>query len=249
MKTELELAAAVKQPLDVARPAQTVADMLRLVVDKGISSENVAAFKELVQLHREEIKLNAEKEFAAAFVRLQRQLPVIMGGRGVPDKHGNIKYKYANFEDIDAIVRPLCLDNDFSYSFREGGVENGRITTIMTLTHAGGHSREIPYSVRIGAGPPNSTEPQADGAAHTYGQRGAMEKGLALRIVGDREDARMEGGPVMAEQADELERRVALLNQPHDKFLKWLGARTYKDIPASKYEQADEFLSKKEQTK
>lgn len=236
-------------PLDVARPQPTVADMLQMVVERGISADNVSAFKELVQLHREEVKANAEREFAAAFVQLQQELPVIAGTRGIPDKNGTIKFRYANFEDIDAVVRPICLRHGFTYAFRETGIESGRVTVTMTLQHAGGHSREIPYSVRIGSGPPGANESQADGSGHTYAQRGAIESGLALRIVGARDDAKMEGGPITADQAFELERRVGETNSDKAAFLKLAGATSYKDILSSKFDMLDQLLARKEKNK
>lgn len=220
--------------------------MLQLVIKGGITTENVAAFKELVQLHREEVKLTAEKEFAAAFVSLQRNLPTIQGTRPVPARDGTVKYRYANFDDIDEIIRPICLEHGFTYAFRESAVDSGRVTVTMTLQHSGGHSREIPYSVRVGSGPPGATESQADVSGHSYAQRGALESGLSLRIVGDRADAKMEGGPITKEHADELERRVKLTNSNVEAFLKFAGAKTFAEISSGKYDVLDAHLRRKE---
>ena len=239
---ETKLAKREELPLDVVRdqPAGLSIEQAWTAVVKGdMNAERLAVMKDL-------LAMNAQQLFAQSFVELQMELPIIPGGRGVPDKNGNIKFKYANFEDIDAIVRPICLKHGFTYSFREGSVENGRITTIMTLSHRGGHSREVPYGVRIGQGAPGTTEPQADAGAHTYGMRGALEQGLALRIVGERGDARMEGGPVTEEQAFELERRCKETNSNVEMFLKFAGAKSFKEIPASAYARCDEMLRKKE---
>lgn len=234
-------------PLDVARPQPTVADMLAAVIDKGVTQENVAAVGEIVKLYERMEDKKAEKEFAVAFNQLQQELPTITGARGIPDKQGNIKFRYANFDDIDAIVRPICLRNGFSYAFRETGMENGRVTVTMTLQHIGGHSREIPYSVRIGSGPPGANESQADGSGHSYAQRGALESGLSLRIVGGRDDARMEGGPITADKAFELERRVKETNSDETAFLKFAGGvKKFSEIPASRYDDCDAMLARKE---
>lgn len=241
------MATRPEQSLDAARVPPTIASLLQIVVERGISAADVSAFKELVQLHREEVKLNAEKEFAAAFVSLQKDLPTIIGRRQVPDKQGRIKFAYANFDDIDEIVRPICLRHGFSYAFHEGGIADGRVTMIMTLQHAGGHSRPIPFSVRIGQGPPNATESQADMSGHEYAKRGAIESGLSLRIIGSREDARMEGGPITSAQADELERRVALTNSNKERFLAVTGAKSFREIPAGSYTVLDGMLRQKEQ--
>jgi hypothetical protein len=239
------------QPMAVsAAPQNTVADMLKMVVERGISAADVSAFKELVQLHREEVKLNAEKEFAAAFVALQKQLPTIQGHRPVPARDGTVKYRYANFDDIDQVVRPICLEHGFTYAFRESAVDNGRVTVVMTLQHSCGAFREIPYSVRVGSGPPGATESQADVSGHSYAQRGALESGLALRVVGARDDAKMEGNldeKISTEQAEELERRVKMTNSNVPAFLSLAGAKKFAEIPANRYAELDGLLRRKEQ--
>lgn len=249
MHKQTELATTVKEPLDVARPLHSVADMLKAVVDKGITQENVGALEKLCDLYERMEAKNAEKEFATAFVQLQRDIPTIMGGRPIPDKNGNVKFRYANFEDIDSIVRPICLRHGFTYAFKESGIENGRITVTMLLQHSGGHCREIPYSVRVGGGPPGASESQADVSGHSYAQRGALESGLALRIVGAREDAKMEGGPITADQAFELERRVKETNSDVGAFLKYAGATKFSEIAESKFDMLDQLLTKKERAR
>jgi hypothetical protein len=230
----------------ISKPEPTVADMLAAVIERGVTSENVAAVGELVKLYERMEEKKAEKQFAAAFVELQKELPTINGYRPIPDKQGRTKFCYANFEDIDAIVRPYCLQNGFTYSFHESAIEAGRVTVTMTLQHSGGHSRPIPYSVRIGSGPPGASESQADVSGHTYAQRGALEAGLALRIIGRPEDARMEGGLITKEQADELERRVKETNSDRKRFLAYAGAKSYAEIRAAMYPVLDGFLSRKE---
>ena len=241
--TELELAARTDTAL-ATQSELSIASAWQAVVSGTIKQEHVAVMKEL-------LGMDAQRRFNAAFVELQGALPAIQGFRGIPDKQGNIKFVYANFDDIDAIIRPICLRYGFSYSFREEAIKEGRVTMIMDLQHSAGHSRQIPYSVRIGAGPPGSSESQADVSGHTYAKRGCLESGLSLRIIGDREDVRMEGNPhqkVTPEQADELERRVKESNSNVHAFLKFAGSPTGKfvDIPANRYAECDAQLRRKE---
>lgn len=231
-------------------PAQALAPQNELSIQSAFQAVVAGTIKaEHVAVMRELLAMDAERKFNAAFVELQGQLPAIQGYRGVPDKQGNIKFVYANFDDIDAIIRPICLRYGFSYSFREEGIKDGRVTMIMDLQHAAGHSRAIPYSVRIGSGPPCSSESQADVSGHTYAKRGCLESGLSLRIIGDREDARMEGNPhekVSQSQADELERRVMETNSNVPAFLKFAGATKFSEIPANRYAECDAMLRRKE---
>jgi hypothetical protein len=244
--SETALTTREAMPVDVAKPQPSIADMLSAVVQAGVTADNVHVLDKLVAVYERTQDRDAEKAFAKAFIELQRELPTIPGTRGVPDKQGNIKFVYANFDDIDAIVRPICLKHGFSYSFRESAMAEGKVTMVMTLTHEAGHSRETPYTVRIGSGPPGTSESQNDVGGHTYAKRGALESGLSLRVIGEKPDPRNEGTPITAEQADAIEKRVALLNQDHGRFLKWLGVAKYSELTSKKYQQADEFLTKKE---
>jgi enoyl-CoA hydratase/carnithine racemase len=86
--------------------------------------------------------------------------------------------------------------------------------------------------------------------AHTFGKRGALEMGLSLHIVGAREDAKMIGNAqefVTPEQADEIERRVKETNSNVPAFLKFAGADKFSTILASRYDEIDSSLKRKEQ--
>lgn len=239
-KSGLDLEPAKLQP--VAASTLSLESAFRAVVEGELDAPKLAVMKDL-------LAMSAEQKFNAAFVQLKMALPPIQGSRGVPDKQGNIKFVYANYDDIDLVVGPICLEFGFSYSFREGEMKDGRVTMIMTLQHAAGHSREIPFSVRIGQGPPGSTDSQADMSGHTYAKRGCLESGLSLRIIGDRDDARVEGDPtkkVTPEQAFEIERRVKETNSNVAAMLKFAGANSFSEIPARMYGEIDSVLRRKE---
>lgn len=220
----------------------SIEQAFQAVVAGTIKAEHVAVMREL-------LAMDAERKFNAAFVQLKMELPAIRGVRGVPDKHGNIKFVYANFDDIDLIVGPICLRHGFSYSFRESAMAEGRVTMTMTLQHSAGHSREIPFSVRVGTGPPGASDSQADMSGHTYAKRGCLESGLSLRIIGDRDDARMEGNPndkITPEEADALSKRVLATKSSIPAFLKFCGAECFSEITRSRYAEADAQLRRKE---
>jgi len=231
----------------VALPSPTPNQMMQAMIERGVTQENAAAFKELVLLSEHMEDRQAKKDFARAFVALQRDIPRIKATKIIPDKYGNQRSSFAPFEEIDSQARPICLQHGFTYSFSEGPAQPGKITKICTLLHEEtGIEKSNPYSVRIGSGPPGCSEAQADGSAHSYAKRGALCDALNIVVVGIDNDARLEGGNITEKQADELEKRVALLNQDHKKFLKWLGANSYAEIAANKYEMADQFLRQKE---
>lgn len=242
---QLEIVTTQAGEVSTVPPAHeplSIESAFRAVVHGSLDGQKLAVLKEL-------LAMDAVRKFNAAFVTLQSEMPTIIGAREIPDRYGNVKFRYANFEDIDDVVRPICLRNGFTYSFRESAYENGRATTTMTLMHSGGHFIEIPCTVRIGGGPPGTSEAQNDGGAHTYGKRNALEMGLSLRIVGSRDDARIEGNlkeKITEEQADELERRVHETNSNVAAFLKFAGASKFSEIPANRYDDCDQMLRRKE---
>lgn len=244
MKDKLEVV-TTEQDLPVAR-TPNANELMQSMIQTGVTEQNVAAFKELVILSEHMEDRKAKKDFARAFAELQKDIPRIKATKIIPDKSGRVRSTFAPFEEIDRQARPICLKHGFVYSFSEGPAQPGRITKICTLLHAEtGVEKPNPYSVRIGAGPPGCTESQADGAAHMYAKRGALCDCLNIVVVG-MDDPRMEGGTITPEQADELERRVALINADRAAFLTFAGAEKFTDIHSLKYDMLDQFLTKKE---
>lgn len=218
--------------------------MLQAVVEKGVTTENVAAIGELVRLYEHMEEKNAEKEFARAFVALQADTPNIKAVSFIPDNNGNVRSRFAPYEEIMEQVAPLLQKHGFTVTFSTDFKE-GRIIKKCTLQHISGHSRTNEFAVRIGSGPPRASEAQADGAASTYAKRFALCDALNIVVEKDT-DAKVEGAKITTDQAFELERRVGETNSNREAFLKFAGAESYKDIAETKYAVLDEFLKKKE---
>jgi hypothetical protein len=238
--------------VEISRPAPTAGDMLEAIlaaIKSGeVTAEKVAAMDGAMKLCERMQDKEAEKQFAAAFIGLMREMPKVQATKIIPSKDGTMRSSFAPFEEIDAQARPLCLDHGFTYSFSEGEFNAGRITKICTLTHSGGHSRSNPFTVRVGSGPPGCSESQADGAAHSYAKRGALCDALNIVVHGIDNDARVEGGVITQGQADDLRRRVRETASNESFFLKFAGAKTFEEISTSKYAVLDEQLRRKEKT-
>lgn len=238
--SELELAAPQAGALAVQQP--TVADMLQTVIKAGVTTENVGALEKLCDLYERMEARNAEKDFIAAFNRLQQKLPTIVAKTVIPNRG-----KYQRFEDVMEEIGPLLQSEGFTVSFSQDFKDN-RIIVTCHLAHVGGHSRSNPYAVRV-SGKADS-ETQADTKASTTAKRNSLLQALNVVIRQDclsgDDDASLEGGSVTPEQADELERRVKETNSNVNAFLKFAQAASFKDIPAKKYLILDDFLRQKE---
>jgi hypothetical protein len=221
----------------------TVPQMLQTVIQGGVTAENAAAFEKLIELHWKMQERDAEKEFNAAFVALQKDMPVIVASSVIPNRG-----KYEKYEDVMKVVSPLLSKHGFSVSFSNDAKDN-RITETCHLRHIGGHSQSNPFTVRV-SGKADS-ETQADCKAATTAKRNALLNCLAIVIRQDclqdeDNDPRNEGSVISEEQAFELERRVNETNSDVEAFLKLAGAKQFGEIMSGKYAMLDAMLKRKE---
>ena len=236
------------QPMELepVRQQPTVADMLKAVVDRGVTTENVSAVSEMVKLYERMQDKEAEKAFASAFVALQSEMPVIVATSVIPNRG-----KYERFEDVMRVVGPLLIKNGFAVSF-EQFADDKRIRVTCHLRHVQGHATATSFAVRLGGRADSDT--QADCKASTTAKRNALLQALNIVIrqdcLSDEEgDARLEGVNISDEQSFELERRVKETNSDVGAFLKFAGARSFKEILASRYDDLDAMLSRKEKAR
>src|ERR1041385_895684 len=102
--TELELAG---EKAVVRQEQPTVGQMLAAIIEKGVTSDSVAAVEQLVKLYERMEDRNAEKAFAAAFVALQADVPKVQATKAVPNNDGTVRYRFAPFEDLMEQVAPI----------------------------------------------------------------------------------------------------------------------------------------------
>lgn len=245
MSDQSELAVVRQEAMPIE---PTRGQIMMAIAKSGVTKDNAEAMRVLAELQYRDEDRRAEMEFNKAFVLMQAEIPKIRATKPVPNDDGSTRYAYAPFEEIDKQARPICQKFGFSYSFCEGQSEAGKVTKVITLFHIGGHKRSNSYSVRIGAGPPKTSDSQKDGSAHTYAKRGALCDCLAIVVEGLDNDARIEGSPITKDQAAELRKRVQSTGSDEADFLKYAGAKTYEEIASSKLGILDRALKKKENT-
>ena len=214
------------------------------LIDQGaLTTEAVDVVERLVRLQEHILDKNAEQAFAAGFAALQADLAPVQATKTVPDKQGNVRYTYAPYDEIMDKVRPLLERHGFSVSFSTD-FKDARIVQTCTLQHRDGHHRDYQAFVRAGAGPYGATETQADGAAMTYAKRYALCNALNITVEKDT-DARNEGSPISAEQAQTLREMVKDTRSDETAFLKFAGAKSYEEIGNARYADLFAALQKK----
>lgn len=244
---QTELPVAPDTALTVHEPS--VGEMLKAVVDKGVTHDNVAAIDKLVTLYERMQDRNAEKQFTAAFVKLQTELPTIVASTVIPNRG-----KYERFEDIMRQIAGPLAANQFTVSFTQDFKEN-RIVQTCHLSHVGGHTRTNSFAVRVGKG---DSDTQADCKASTTAKRNALLNALNIVIrqdvFQDEDDPRVDGAPIDEAEAMVLHSRVIELNCDEPKFLKYAGVpdhgnpptlADYKRIAESRLDECHAMLDRK----
>lgn len=232
------------QPINMDNPVAVVAGMMQTVLDRGVTQENVGAMEKLVDLFERMQTKAAEQKFNEAFVALQKEMPNVQAKKPVPNNDGTVRYRFAPYEDIMEQVHPMLVKHGFTVSFSTKFAE-GRIITVCMLRHTAGHSASNEFAVRVGKGPPGSSEAQADGAAGTYSKRHALCNCLNIVVEAD-EDARAIGATITKDQADSLRQRVLATGSDEKAFLRYAQSESYETIGESMYAMLDASLRKKE---
>jgi len=240
---ETQLVPAAQMPLAVApTQAPSVGAMLSAVIEKGVTTENVAAIEKLVELYERMELRNAEKQFNEAFVRLQSELPVIVAETPILNRG-----KYARFEDVMHQISPVLVRNGFTVSFTMD-FRDGRILETCTLSHVGGHSRANSFAVRTGKA---DSDTQADCKAATTAKRNALLNCLNIVVRQDAlqnedSDAALEGASISVEQVCFLRELVTQTKSDVPAFLAFAGAAKFEEIPAARYDRLVAALRRKQ---
>lgn len=154
-------------PAEPVRVGSEIALMFeRLATNPDV---DVAKLEKLIEMQERILRHNAKAEFDADFSRMQGELPEITE-HGEISVDGQVRSKYARYEDIIAVVRPVLQKHGFALRHRNQSLPDGRLKIIGVLSHRAGHSEEDDFEC-----PPDvsgkKNNIQAIGSTRSYGQR------------------------------------------------------------------------------
>lgn len=233
----------------VAVSAPTTPNFLS-VIAKAASDPNVDPAKMMALLDVQERMMNkqAEIEYTIAFAALQKELSGIrISKNGEIKVDGNVRSRYATYEDISKVVTPLFVKYGFSISF-SNVPDNGKFVVKGVLSHEKGHSTSTFTPMSIDANPKVMNSQQAIGSASSYAQRYILKMLLNLVFEGEDDDGQKSGHTAMTdEQAATLKELVRETNTDVQRFLATMftGVKTIDDIPAKDYNRAYNALNSK----
>jgi hypothetical protein len=238
--TTRKKAVAVRRPVII--PATPMDLMAKAVENPNF---NVDAFEKLVQLQREQEDRQARRAFAAAMSNFQSSVAPIVARREVKDRGGNVRYKFASFDDIMSEIKTPLAEYGLAISFTTKISSDGYILATCTIVNEMGHSEMSEFTCPIDKGM-SANESQKMGSANSYAKRYCLINALNLSIAGEDDDGLKGGGNVLSdEQAADLQALMEEVGADTLKFLAYYGVASIADLPVEKFGGAMKALEKK----
>lgn len=229
--TEISTVRAGGGDQSLVRFEQTMTMVREALLNPNLAPENAKVMAEL--LNNQEDRMQAA-EFNRDFNAALREMPVITkaGIITIPAKDGKAERtqgRFARFEDIDRVVRPILDRHNIAIRF-EVGEANGAVTVRPILSHANGHT-ERGEAMRLpidSSGAKNNV--QGSGSAVTYGKRYTMCGILNIITEGTDDDGSL--GKLAIDMTHE--RQVTVLEQAEeafaqDRYSEWFNGQGVKD--------------------
>lgn len=140
----------------------------RLAANKDV---DVVKLQALIDMQKDINRENAKAAFNVAFTALQAELPEITEKGQIAVK-GTVRSTYAKLEDIQAAIKPLLKQHQFSVRHRtEWPADKPNIIRIVgILSHAQGHSEESAFEAPMDKSE-FRTDIQSMGSTVSYGRR------------------------------------------------------------------------------
>ncbi len=141
--------------------------MQRMARDPKLTVEKL---ERLIALNERMMDRTAASEFIAAYDAMVLDVPVISKKGVIKNKSGAVQSRYAKFEDIQRVIKPILKRFGFSLSYRTEWPDKLVAEVVGVLTHSGGHMRESRFrSPADDSGGKNAI--QGLGSANAYGRR------------------------------------------------------------------------------
>lgn len=164
--------ARVEQKQELAQISENTA--MVSMFERMASDPNVDVDKleRLMQMRERAIEREAASDFNNAMSDAQARMRTI----GADANNPQTRSKYASYDKLDRVLRPIYTDGGFSLSFDTGNdAPDGFVRVLCYVSHKGGHSRtyhvDMPADGKGAKGGDVMTKTHAVGAGMSYGMR------------------------------------------------------------------------------
>jgi len=211
-------------------------DSVLAVISKAATSKDIDIDKMQALLDMQEriMDKGAESAFNQAMVKALSEIPSFEEGT-----QGH-NFKYASFESINKIVKPILAKRglfvNFTTNFVDGGVQ---VTAI--ITHEDGHREQstglYPFD-KTGS----KNDIQAVGSAISYGKRYQQNALLNITTHGEDDDGFASQKKVDAEQIKMLNKGLLSGDLRSGALCEYMEVSKLSEIPAERYSGAVQFI-------
>lgn len=151
---------------------------------------DVTKLQALLDMQKQVVAAEAKRVFQVELHDAQREMPRV-SKLGTIDTGKGIM-KFARWQDVDTVLRPIMERHGFALSFTSEAREGGGAVVTATLQHILGHEMTAAMSLPLDTGPGRNNL-QALGSTLSYGKRYLAE--MLFNIVRADEDNDGNGAP------------------------------------------------------
>ncbi|MDO8912335.1 MAG: ERF family protein [Phenylobacterium sp.] len=245
------------QALDVSpktRAAQVIKTDASKVMDLMIRAGKDLDFDKLerMQTFYERLKAqDAEAAFNAAMKAAQGEMGAVRTNKA----NSQTRSRYADYQALDAMARPVYTAHGFGLSFNQGAnAPADHVRVECYVSHEAGFSRtyhiDMPADGKGAKGGDVMTKTHATGSAMSYGQRYLLK--LIFNIaVGDDDDGNAAGRKqdpndwISEHQVADLTKLIDESGADRDRFLNVLKVDTLAHLPKRDFQHACRLLAQK----
>jgi hypothetical protein len=225
MNKQNEMAVVTHEAGAVMRPSMPTINIEALINKAVDSKAAVEVVKELRAMLREDQAIAAAQAFDEAMSAFQAECPVIIKGKGVPDRSGSTAYKYAPIEKIEEVIRPIERSHGFTHTFNQDVTSQpGWVIASVTITHTLGHNKTAVGKFPLGTRTAIMSDTQQYAAALTFANRRVLGNAYGLVFSGEDKDG---GNPPKASATGRVvtheirSRFFEVTKDIHQKILQW----------------------------
>lgn len=193
----------------------------------------------------------AKMDFDQALADVQADMPRITQRGEIKNKSGQVVARYMKYEDIDTQIRPRLEQHGFSLLHNRDHVD-GKMVVTTKLKHRGGHEESV--SIPLPYDKANALKSDLQAAVGTFSVGKRVNVCSLLNIVQEGEDGAgsySDAIKITEEQAANIKERLQSLYEAGadidtKRLLKFIGANSVDEIPATKHQETITLLDRKE---
>lgn len=233
-------------PANEQQGTSLMAILARAAADPNV---DVTKMKALLDMQQDLEAKEAERQFAQAMNGVQKAIRPVVTDK----KNDQTRSRYATYEALDRVVRPIYIDHGFSPSF--GTADSGKDSTVLVtcdLMHSAGHIKryqiDMPADGKGAKGNDVMTKTHATGSALSYGKRYLLIAMFNIPVTDKDDDDGNRAGQAYLITAEQKEQIIALMKETNAdtaKFLEFMAVDTLDELPAGKFQKAVNMLNAK----